>query len=157
MRRVHRLLGSVLSRTPAALHATTGAGPSPEFPPAARRPVQSRWMLLFVVPLVLSVGVESAPATPAPTLLDIPFYSQFDPDWAHDLIGAGEDVPMRKMGSLLTCVAMVASASHLVVKFPVPGTDASLSPTPDYIHVYLRDHGGYRPGPPKTVIMTTTP
>ena len=110
-------------------------------------------MLLLVVALVLSMGIESVPATPNPTVLDIPFYSQFDPDWAHDLIGASEDVPMRKMGSLLTCVAMVASANHLVVKFPVPGTDASLLPTPDYIHLYLRDHAGYRPGPPKTVIM----
>src|SRR5262245_3216672 len=100
MRRVHRLLGPVLSVcTPAVMRA--------------RRPVGSRWMLLLVVTLALSVGVESVPATPAPTLLDIPFYSQFDPDWAHDLIGAGEDVPMRKMGSLLTCVAMVASANHL--------------------------------------------
>src|SRR5262249_28053792 len=136
----HRLLGPVLSvHTPGVMRA--------------RRPVGGRWMLLLVVTLVLSVGVESVPATPAPIVLDVPFYSQFDPVWAHFLVGAGEDVPMRKMGSLLTCVAMVASANHLVVRFPVPGTDSSLLPTPDYIHVVLRDHDGYRPGPPKTEII----
>ena len=110
-------------------------------------------MPLLVASLVLSVGVRSVPAGPDPTVLDVPFYSQFDPDWAHFLIGANEDVAIRKMGSLLTCVAMVASANHLLVRFPVPGTDPSLLPTPDYIHVFLRDHDGYRPGPAKTVIM----
>src|SRR5690606_33861414 len=64
-----------------------------------------------------------------------------------------EDVRMRSMGSLLTCVAMVASAHGLLVKFPVAGTGDGYLPTPDYIHAYLRAKGGYRAGPAKTVII----
>src|SRR5262245_50590249 len=103
-----------------------------------------------VLALVLAVGIRPASATFA---LDIPLYSQFEPVWADALIGAHEDVRMRTMGSLLTCVAMVATGYDLHVKFPVPGTDSSLSPTPDYIHAYLREHKGYQTSPAKTVII----
>src|SRR5262245_7520487 len=108
----------------------------------------------MVLALVLVIGTRPASATFA---LDIPLYSQFEPVWADALIGAHEDVRMRTMGSLLTCVAMVATGYNLHVKYPVPGTDASLSPTPDYIHAYLRDHDGYRASPPETVLIDYHP
>src|SRR5262245_56257766 len=122
---------------------------------SARSVLRPGFVPATVIALVLAVGIRPASATFA---LDIPFYSQFDPAWADVLIGAHEDVRMQTMGSLLTCVAMVASGYRLHAKFPVPGTDSSLSPTPDYIHAYLiqayrRARDGYRASPPKTVII----
>jgi PKD repeat protein len=112
---------------------------------------------VVVVALVVSIGLGSVSALAAPNVpqnpIDVPFYSQFDPRWGNFLVGYNEDVTMRSMGSLLTCVAMVAASYGMEPKFVVPGTGPDLLATPDYIHAYLKLTAGYRPSPAKTVIM----
>ena len=68
--------------------------------------------VVAVVAMVVVCAVRPAAAVPHPNPnpLSVPFYSQQDPHWRSVLVGAHEDVPMRKRGSLLTCIAMVADA-----------------------------------------------
>ena len=97
-----------------------------------------RHQLTLVVALALSLSMGIPPVAaapnPVPNPLNVPFYSQLDPRWAFVKVGLHRDVRMMKMGSLLSCVAMVAASEALQVKFAVPGTDAGFFPTPDYIH-----------------------
>ncbi len=69
----------------------------------------------------LAVRPVAAAPQPNPNPLPVPFYSQLDPLWGSVLVGAHQDVPMRKRGSLLTCLAMVAAYQNLLPIFPVPG------------------------------------
>jgi hypothetical protein len=116
-----------------------------------------RHQLTLVVALALSLSMGIPPVAaapnPVPNPLNVPFYSQLDPRWAFVKVGLHRDVRMMKMGSLLSCVAMVAASEALQVKFAVPGTDAGFFPTPDYIHEYLRENGGYRPGHPEQTVI----
>lgn len=113
--------------------------------------------LRAVAALALVAGLGAAPAAaaphPNPNPLSVGFYSQLDPLWGSVLVGSHEDVPMRKRGSLLTCIAMVAASERLLPIFLVPGNQATLAPTPDYIHAYLKEFGGYQTSPAETVIV----
>jgi hypothetical protein len=110
-------------------------------------------MLTATLVVILTVGVRPAAAGPNPNPLPVPFYSQLDPRWGAVEVGANEDVPMRKRGALLTCLAMVAAYAGFQPYFAVPGSDVTLAPTPDYIHAYLKAFDGYQTSPPETVIV----
>ena len=101
---------------------------------------------------VLAFRITPALADPPPVLLHVPFYSQFDPLWSEVLVGRHLDVPMRRGGSLLTCIAMLASAEGFIPRFPVPG-EIDLLPSPDYIDAYLVFVNGYRGNQPKSVVI----
>ncbi|MCC6763886.1 MAG: PKD domain-containing protein [Deltaproteobacteria bacterium] len=108
--------------------------------------------LILLVALLAARPVAAAPH-PNPNPLPVPFYSQQDPLWRSVLVGANQDVPMRKRGSLLACIAMVAASQNLVPLFPVPGNQSVLGPTPDYIHAFLIEFSGYQTSPAETVIV----
>lgn len=103
----------------------------------------------LVMVLVASIGFGVAAAVAAPTTqpLDVFFYSQYDSRWRNVAIGFNKDVKMMKMGSLLTAIAMVADYHGLQSLRP----DGEV--TPEYINAFLAQHEGYRPSPPKTVII----
>jgi PKD repeat protein len=109
----------------------------------------------LVAALALAMGLHTAPAGAQQTpTLAVPFYSQFDPIWSKYGVGYNRDVPMGRMGSLLTCVSMVASYHDLLPRFDTPGSaQHGGAPTPDYIHAALYESGGYQLSPPKTVII----
>ncbi|MEW6269858.1 MAG: PKD domain-containing protein, partial [Thermodesulfobacteriota bacterium] len=103
--------------------------------------------------LATTAALPARPAVAAPSPLPVRFYSQLDPAWGTLLVGRHEDVRMRSMGSLLTCIAMVASYYQLLPWFIVPGTPPDGAPTPDYVHLWLKEMNGYPSSPPKTVII----
>ncbi|MCC6765258.1 MAG: PKD domain-containing protein [Deltaproteobacteria bacterium] len=107
----------------------------------------------LVVVMALAVRPVAADPTPVVNPLPVPFYSQLDPLWSSVLVGANQDVPLRKRGSLLTCIAMVAAYENFLPLFLVPGNALTPGPTPDYIHAYLHRTGGYQTSPAETVIV----
>src|SRR5689334_11152026 len=113
-----------------------------------------RAVAVLAITLAMTIALRAGPAAAdAPNPLPVRFYSQVDPAWGTVLVGYHEDVRMRSMGSLLTCIAMVASYYNLVPLFDVPGTPTDGAPSPDYVHLWLKEMHGYRPSPPKTVII----
>jgi PKD repeat protein len=115
-----------------------------------------RTAAVLAIGLAMAAIVRAGPAMAASPPLPVRFYSQLDPAWGTLLVGYHEDVRMRSMGSLLTCIAMVASYYGLLPWYLVPGTPPDGAPSPDYIHAWLQDTNGYLPTPPKTVVIDYT-
>jgi PKD repeat protein len=118
--------------------------------PGRRRRTTAALAMALALASVLRAGPAAAVA---PNPLPVRFYSQLDSDWGTLLVGYHEDVRMRSMGSLLTCIAMVASYHGLLPHFIVPGTPPDGAPSPDYVHLWMKGSHGYRESPVKTVVI----
>jgi len=122
----------------------------------SRRRPRTLAALATALALATTIVLRAAPAPASPSgtfALPVRFYSQLDPAWGTLLIGYNYDVRMRSMGSLLTCMAMVASYYDVLALVAVPGTPPDGAPSPDYMHLWLATTGGYLRSGAKTVVV----